>query len=1163
MFYQFNQREGMKMYIKKKYSKILSLLIILAIFINITAIILVKNARAEEVTGVKETTEEAGMVLYKSGKAEGEYVSLEDALNAMTDKEGDYEIVFNINNEIYTLYGNIELPEVSSIKLSGVYEMYDIGAASSIIFMTRINVDSNICLNSDLILENIEICNINKKEDSDFRLREYMLKIQGEQVNIKSEYGTNLFNLTGGKDSNIIIDNIDFYFNSNIIAGTVALNNNASLICNGYFSQIQELISYGEETMYSNRIIFNTHSNYNNYYSIENIKIYKFLSIDASAYGRLDIGSIEQYIDVDGIYIASMYSSFKEDAYCQINIYGDINKELYFYCYINNIKEEEFNIFRNTSLLCTPRIPVSKIRIDWDCVDHPEWKIEKIYKDVEGNIWYKTAGEAVNEPLCYKLDKQSRDVQGIYYSLDTENKTAIVGKDSNVLNSAGYKGANNSNIIIPSFVEKDGTMYTVTRIGSNAFSSGQHIAKIEIADTVKSIGEKAFSETSVSEIYIGSGVENIETEALDAILLCRIYVNPANQNFFSQNNILFDKTCETLIRFPSTNSLDMRNYSVPEPVKIIADGAFKNTYIKNITLADSVKTIGKEAFEKCTVLESFSGNQIENIKERAFYECCDLKYFYTGTDLKVIESRAFYYCQSLEWLFFPDSEIVMEDEALLCMKGLKYFIGANNAKYGTSVFAGCENLFLVSLSECMENIPEKLLAGCISLEKIYIPEQYTDCGLMSFPNYISRKYTVYGTAGQKKFIIKSSAEFEDKSEHEHIMLTETIAEPGERTYGAEVTYCKYCHYIEEGKLIPPTGTQATIPTISRPVLKTPAPVANEPPEPPETPVPEEPPEPGTSATPAPEETKEPGTQVTPVPENTPEPPSSSKPLQDNNTGSNGGGSSGGGGSAGGGGFGGCGGAGAAGGSQPAVTHTPVPSEPPSGQPVSSSKTPQATPGVTVPTAEPSQAPSPSPSPGLDNTYGRIEIYSFSLKLDKNNHAKLKWNKNPDAAGYIIYRSTKRNKDFSKIHTIKNPSKNFYTDKKVSPGKRYYYRICAYKLYGKIRYTGRYSSIQNIKTLYLIKPKIKAAKGKTAGNIKYIQLDLKKYSGTDIAVYIRGSNKKYKRLELIESSIKKYNASFKLRYNSKKKNCYIKVKTFINKNGQKYYSAYSNIAKVKM
>ncbi|MCI9077656.1 MAG: fibronectin type III domain-containing protein, partial [Lachnospiraceae bacterium] len=200
---------------------------------------------------------------------------------------------------------------------------------------------------------------------------------------------------------------------------------------------------------------------------------------------------------------------------------------------------------------------------------------------------------------------------------------------------------------------------------------------------------------------------------------------------------------------------------------------------------------------------------------------------------------------------------------------------------------------------------------------------------------------------------------------------------------------------------------------------------------------------------------------------------------------------------------------------------------------------------------------------INNIHKQMEIYSFSLNLDKNNHVKLKWNKNQDASGYIIYRSVKRNKNYVKIHTIKNPSKNFYTDKKVSPNKKYYYRICAYKLYGKIKYPGRYSSIQSIKTLYLIKPEIKASSGKTASKVRYIQLDLKKYSGTDIAIYIKNNNKKYKRLELTESSIKKYNASFKLRYNSKKKTCCLKVKTFIKKNGKKYYSAFSNIAKVKM
>ena len=1139
------------MHIKKKYRKIISMLVILAIFINITAIIPVKNAGAEEAEGVAETTEEAGMVLYKAGKAEGEYISLEDALNAMTDQKGDYEIVFNKNNEEYTLYGDIELPEVSSIKLSGVYEMYE-KDGSMTQYLTKINVNSNIYINSDLIMENININYNNETQNSIMMLNEHTLTMQGEENIIISSNGINRLQITGGDGSCLVVNDTTYNHYSDITVGTIILKNGALMGCFGNFNKIQNLFSYSNEPAKYNRIYFNCGLYYDTYSSIGNIEIYAPFSLGIFSCTRMDIGSIKQYTDIDSVDIDVDYYKYRADSYCHLNIKGDINAELRIRCSLQEFSGRDYKMFRDISHLCAPNVPVSKINYIFDCKEHPEWKAGDVFKDIEGNIWFEPVEEKEEEALCYKLDEQSRDRQKIFYSLDTENKTAVVGKDSDVLNTAGYKGANNGCVIIPSYVEKDGIKYIVTRIGSNSFANGISITRMEFPDTVKSIGKKAFWRTGIDEIYIGSGLESIGEDAF-LTYINRIYVDPANQHFLSYKNVLFDIECETLIKCSSNYSFfDDGCYIVPYPVRTIADGAFKETYVKNIILAGSVTVIGKEAFSNCFYLESFSGNQVEEIKEMAFSGCRNLRYVNVGTNIKRIGTEIFSECNSLEWLLFPDSKMVIEDKAFWNIRNLKYFIGAKNAEYGIKLFGDCEKLSLVSLSEYMENIPEGLFAGCSSLEKIYIPEQCTGCALSAFTGNVYKNCTAYGTDEQKKFLTKAFVNFENKSEHEHIMVTEIISEPGERTYGAEVTYCTYCHYIEEGKLIPPTGTQVTIPTISRPVLKTPAPVANETPEL------------GTSVTPVPEETPEPG--------NTLEPPSSSKPPEDNNTGSNSGGSSGGGGggsssgggaSAGGGGFGGGGGAGAAGGSQPAATQTPVPSEPPSSQPVSSSKTPQATPGVTIPAAEPSQAPLPSPSPGLDNTYGRIEIYSFSLKLDKNNHAKLKWNKNPDAAGYIIYRSTKRNKNFSKIHTIKNPSKNFYTDKKVSPGKRYYYRISAYRLYGKIQYTGGYSSIQNIKTLYLIKPKIKAAKGKTAGNIKYIQLDLKKYSGTDIAVYIRGSNKKYKRLELIESSIKKYNASFKLRYNSKKKNCYIKVKTFINKNGQKYYSAYSNIAKVKM
>ena len=1133
------------MYIKKKYSKILSLLIILAIFINITAIIPVKNARAEEVEGIAETTEEAGMVLYKSGKAEGEYVSLEDALNAMTDPKGDYEIVFNKNKEEYTLYGDIELPEVSSIKLSGVYEMYEKDSVMTQ-YLTRINVNSNIYLNSDLTIDNIYIYYNNEMQNSMIMLNWHTLTIQGEQDMISSN-GRGRLQITGNDDSCLVINNTTYEHYSDITVGTIILKNGAILGCFGDFNKIQNLFSYSNEPAKYNYIYFNSGFYYDTYSSIENIGIYASFSLGIYSCKRMDIGSIKQYMDIDSVDINVDYYKYRADTYCHLNIKEDTNAELQIRCSLQEFSEKDYKMFRDISHLCAPNVPVSKINYIFDCKEHPEWKAGDVFKDIEGNIWLEPVEEKEEEALCYKLDEQSRDGQKIFYSLDTENKTATVGKDSDVLNTAGYKGANNGCVVIPSYVEKDGIKYIVNRIGSNSFANGNSIMRMEIPDTVKSIGKKAFWGIGIDEIYIGSDLESIGEDALSATAINRIYADPANQHFFSYKNVLFDIECETLIKCSYNYSFFGDGcYIVPYPIRTIADGAFKNTGIKNIILSDSVTVIGKEAFSNCFYLESFSGNQVGEIKERAFSECCNLKYFNAGTNLKRVGKEVFFNCTSLEWLLFPDSKMVIEDKAFCNIRNLKYFIGARNAEYGTKLFGDCENLSLVSLSEYMESIPEGLFAGCSSLEKIYIPEQYTDCALSAFTGNIYEDCTAYGTDEQKKFLTKAFVDFENKSEHEHIMVTETIAEPGERTYGAEVTYCTYCHYIEEGKLISPTDTQTTIPTISRPVLKTPAPVANETPEP------------GILVTPVPEETEEPG--------NTIEPPSSSEPPEDNNTGSNGGSSSGGGGgaSSGGGGFAsGGGGAGAAGGGQPAATQTPVPSESPSSQPVLGSATPQATPGVTVPTAEPSQAPSPSSSPGLDNTYGQIRIYSFSLKLDKNNHAKLKWNKNPYASGYVIYRSTKRDKNFDRIHTIKNPSKNFYTDKKVSPDKRYYYRICAYRLYGESKYTGKYSSTQSIKTLYLIKPKIKAVKKKTAGNIKYIQLDLKKYSGTDIAVYIRGNNKKYKRLELIESSIKKYNASFKLRYNSKKKTCYIKVKTFINKNGQKYYSAYSNVAKVKM
>lgn len=69
------------------------------------------------------------------------------------------------------------------------------------------------------------------------------------------------------------------------------------------------------------------------------------------------------------------------------------------------------------------------------------------------------------------------------------------------------------------------------------------------------------------------------------------------------------------------------------------------------------------------------------------------------------------------------------------------------------------------------------------------------------------------------------------------------------------------------------------------------------------------------------------------------------------------------------------------------------------------------------------------------------VTSLEAKQSSYNSIKLTWKKAKGANKYVIYRSTKENGGFKKIKTTASTS---YTDKKLSTGKIYYYKVFAYK-----------------------------------------------------------------------------------------------------------------------
>lgn len=57
--------------------------------------------------------------------------------------------------------------------------------------------------------------------------------------------------------------------------------------------------------------------------------------------------------------------------------------------------------------------------------------------------------------------------------------------------------------------------------------------------------------------------------------------------------------------------------------------------------------------------------------------------------------------------------------------------------------------------------------------------------------------------------------------------------------------------------------------------------------------------------------------------------------------------------------------------------------------------------------------------------------------------KLTWHQDPKAFGYYIYRSVKENGTYRKIKTISKNTTLTYTDTKIVPGKKFFYKICTY------------------------------------------------------------------------------------------------------------------------
>lgn len=237
------------------------------------------------------------------------------------------------------------------------------------------------------------------------------------------------------------------------------------------------------------------------------------------------------------------------------------------------------------------------------------------------------------------------EINGIYYNLVSKAKTAEVTSNPNK-----YTGE----VTIPESVTYEGTEYSVTSIGENAFSYCSDLTSVTIPNGVTSIGGRAFWYCSgLTSVAIPDGVTSIgigafvQCSGLTSINIPNSVTSIGGQAFSGCSGL------SSLTIPNSVTSIDMYTFrdcsglttvKIPNSITSINVEAFRGcSSLTFLTIPNSVTSIGNYSFEGCSSLISLTlGTGIRGIYNSTFANCPELKDVYCyAEDVPFADEKAF------------------------------------------------------------------------------------------------------------------------------------------------------------------------------------------------------------------------------------------------------------------------------------------------------------------------------------------------------------------------------------------------------------------------------------------------------------------------------------------------------------------------------------------
>ena len=301
------------------------------------------------------------------------------------------------------------------------------------------------------------------------------------------------------------------------------------------------------------------------------------------------------------------------------------------------------------------------------------------------------------------------EYKGIYYSLDTNAKTATVTNEN--------VNCTLETVVIPESIEIEGVTYLVTKVDVSAFSGSgwpgnKTIKSVTIPRTVKSIGTHVFRNCSNLETVVinaigydpetGKGTAEIAfTDAefyyctgLVSVDMSKSNVVGVGSHCFTQcgklTTVLFSSKIRSIgSSFTGCGSLTTINVDSLKSLQSI-DVGFYGTKISGDLVLPNIKSLGTSAFRGTNITSvDLSGSKLETVGGYAFQSCYSLIEVKLPNTVKTIDTEAFRGCYNMTEFNFPTSlEKVGGWGFNSCSALTGDFVGLNVISLGDNSFQG-------------------------------------------------------------------------------------------------------------------------------------------------------------------------------------------------------------------------------------------------------------------------------------------------------------------------------------------------------------------------------------------------------------------------------------------------------------------------------------------